>query len=163
MSENLHSSALQELVYGVYILGMQVGDLTHGMTASWVEQVSTDPPLVCAAIAKSARGNEFLRQTGVFSLSMLDESEESIARHFAGEPPGEGEPPAVVFETESCGGPILDGCRAWLQCVLMDVYSPPGDHDLFIAQVTSSGVAEDIAARPALVLNRTSLPRHGLG
>jgi len=154
---------LGRLVYGVCVVGTRVGeDDVHGFTAAWVSQVSIDPPLVMVAVSKTGKANERIRQAGGFSLSLLSQGQEHLARQFAGDP-SVGEDlrttAADYFRTRGVGQPVLKKCKAWLDCALVETASVGGDHDLFIGSVSEAG--EPGEGEP-MVLHQTDLPYYGI-
>lgn len=155
--ENIRQ-ALQLFPYGVAVVATRVGDMVHGFTASWVSQLSIEPTVVGVAIAKTAKAHELIRQTGNYSVSLLAGGQEEIARAFAA-PSGErgGE---ELFQVKSCGPPILQDCRGWVEVTLTEVASTGGDHDLFLGQVTSAALGERADEEP-LILNASDLPFYG--
>lgn len=157
MRDEDRERALERLVYGVYVVGTSLGDVPHAFTASWACRVSGDPPLVLVAIRRSRSANEAIRRTGNFALSVLAERQEDVARRFSGEEPARRDPreDAALFARRPCGAPVVQGSIAFVECVLLDVLSVGGDHDLFVGSVTDAGVTSE--ASP-LVLHLSGLP-----
>jgi len=62
--------AFAQLTTGIYVLTVREGERRHGMSSSWVTQVSGDPPLVMAAVDWRHRTHEVLRRTGRFALGI---------------------------------------------------------------------------------------------
>lgn len=154
---------LGRLVYGVCVVGTRIGEEdVHGFTASWVSQVSVNPPLVMVAVSKTGKANERIRRAGGFSLSLLSKGQEHLARQFAGGPSAGEETRAAAadhFRVRDVGQPVLKKCKAWLDCALVETASVGGDHDLFIGSVSDAG--EPGEAEP-MVLHQTDLPYYGI-
>ena len=63
--------ALAALTTGIYVLTVRDGDRRHGMSSSWVTQVSGDPPLIVAAIDRRHLSHELVQGTRRFALNVL--------------------------------------------------------------------------------------------
>ncbi len=53
-------NALGYMTYGIYVLTVKNGSDFNGMIASWVTQVSYDPPLIMAAVHKDRYSNRLI-------------------------------------------------------------------------------------------------------
>ena len=141
MQENI-IQALTRFTYGIYVLTTMKGDERHGMIASWVSQVSHEPPLVIAAIRKNRRVHPIVKETGAFALHVLDrdEGKQLLGRFKLPMPEQRFEgAECVTFET---GCPILKDTLAQLDCRLVNTIDA-GDHTLFIGEAVAAGVAEE--------------------
>lgn len=58
--------ALDLLTHGVYIIGVKYGPKINGMTAAWVNQVSSKPPMVSVAIGKTHYTSELIPKAKFF-------------------------------------------------------------------------------------------------
>jgi flavin reductase (DIM6/NTAB) family NADH-FMN oxidoreductase RutF len=117
------------------------GDEKHGMIASWVSQVSHDPPLVMVAIRKNRRVHPIVMEMGAFALHVLDKEAKAIIDRF--KLPS----PAQRFEGAECatletGCPILKNTLACLDCRLVETLDT-GDHTLFIGEALAADVADE--------------------
>jgi len=134
--------ALTRFTYGIYILTTTKGDEKHGMIASWVSQISHDPPLVMVAIRKNRRVHPIVKEAAAFALHVLDrEKNKQLLGRF------KLPMPAQRFEGAKCitletGCPILTETLAHLDCQLVDTIDA-GDHTLFIGEVLSADTKED--------------------
>jgi flavin reductase (DIM6/NTAB) family NADH-FMN oxidoreductase RutF len=127
----------------------------RGMTASAVASVSLDPPLVLACVERSADTYFSIREAGVFSISMLPQSGEALARRFAGDQTA-GKFAGVAYHAESTGAPVLDQALAWVDCRLYGEHDG-GDHGIFVGEV----VAGDARGDEPLVYYRSGYHRLG--
>jgi len=133
--------AMGRLTYGIYILTTKKGAEKHGMIASWVSQVSHDPPLVMAAIRKNRRVHPIVKETGAFALHVLDREDKRIIGRF------KLPDPAQRFEGAECitletGCPILKDTLAYMDCRLVETLDT-GDHTLFIGEVLAADATEE--------------------
>ena len=110
--------AMAYLSYGIYVLTSNKGDEKHGMIASWVSQVSHDPPLVMVAIRKNRRMHPIVKEAGAFALHVLDKDDEQIIGRFKLPSPAErfADTDCVTLET---GCPILEDKLAYMDCRLV--------------------------------------------
>src|SRR5512143_14200 len=65
------ADALAALTTGIYVLTVRDGDQRHGMSASWVTQVSGDPVLLGAAVDCRHRSHAIIERTGRFALNVV--------------------------------------------------------------------------------------------
>src|SRR5437899_11578620 len=63
--------ALSTITTGIYVLTVRDGDHRHGMSSSWVTQVSGDPPLLMAAIDRRHFSHGVVERTRRFALNVL--------------------------------------------------------------------------------------------
>lgn len=130
--------ATANLSYGIYVLTTMKGDEKHGMIASWVSQVSHDPPLIMVAVRQNRRVHPIVKEAGAFALHVLDRDERRIIAQF------KMPTPAQRFEGLECitletGCPILKDTLAYMDCRLRSAYDT-GDHTLFIGEVLAADV-----------------------
>ena len=63
--------AVGKITYGIYVLTTYYDDEINGMIASWVSQVSYDPPLVMVAVHPNRYSHHLIEQGGAFALHAL--------------------------------------------------------------------------------------------
>ena len=74
MSSELDRRAFRDLSYGLYIVTSRDGDRLNGQIVNTVIQVTSDPPRVAVIINKKNLTHEFITQSGVFGVSVLDDT-----------------------------------------------------------------------------------------
>ena len=136
--------ALGMLTYGIYILTSRNGDEKQGMIASWVSQVSHNPPLVMVAVRENRRMHSIVMEAGSFALHVLEKDEERLINKFKLPTPAE-RFADVECATAATGAPIIKDSLAYLDCRLWKTI-PAGDHTLFIGEVVSAGSSDKGAA-----------------
>ena len=108
---------------------------TMGVTVSSLVSLSLEPPLVGVSIGKQASIYELLRRAGAFSLSVLGDGQEDVARRFAA-----GHPPIVHWSgvdlVDGGHAPRLAGALGWIEARSIAEHDA-GDHTFFIAAVES--------------------------
>jgi len=138
--------ALTRFTYGIYILTTMKGDdgdgpEKHGMIASWVSQVSHDPPLVMVAVRKNRRMHPIVMDMGAFALHVLDrDSNKQLLGRFKLPMPEQRFEGAECVTLET-GCPILTETLAYLDCRLVETLDT-GDHTLFIGEVVAAGASK---------------------
>jgi flavin reductase (DIM6/NTAB) family NADH-FMN oxidoreductase RutF len=137
------AAALGRIPSGLFIMTARQGDTETGMLASWVQQCSFVPPLICLALSRKRPVSDWLNEGTVFALNILDDSQTDMISHF-----GLGfnldEPAFTYLEiTRSPEGlTILAESLAYLECRVVSRY-PSGDHDLVIGHVISGKVQNE--------------------
>ena len=130
-------TALGRIPSGLFILTAKNEHHRTGMLASWVQQVSFEPPMVSVAVAKGRYIMPLISESRHFGLCQLPQGEKVIMRKFASRC-SPSEDPFLGFEminktvTEV---PILANVLSYLECELTCHLDVDGDHDLFIGTI----------------------------
>jgi len=126
---------LDLLTHGVYIIGVKYVSKINGMTAAWVNQVSSQPPMISIAIGKTHYTSELISQAKSFSVNILSPNQMELARK-CGFSSGRDQDKLIDEELtyQATGAPILSNCSAYLDCKLSHQFEV-GDHVLFIGTV----------------------------
>ncbi|MBI3756363.1 MAG: flavin reductase [Deltaproteobacteria bacterium] len=134
------AEALSEITTGIYVLTVSEGQLRHGMSSSWVTQVSGDPPLIMAAVDKRHFSHGILERQGVFALNVVGNQSKELEDYFfsaaARKPDNLASFAYALGET---GAPLLKLAMTVLECRVVGSY-PAGDHTLFVASVVRAEV-----------------------
>ena len=146
---------LGKLAYGVYVVGVLSEGTLNAFTASWVMRAGTSPPLLAVAIAKSRPSNQTIRETGVFSVSILGKGRTDLAERFAipfreGKSKFIGEP----FSLTAYKVPVLADSIGYMICQLVRVFNTEGDHDVFLGRIIE---AVDVSEENPLLLADSGL------
>lgn len=103
------------------------------MIASWVSQISYDPPLLSVAVHPNRYSHHLIQKSGSFALHLLHRDQTDFLTRFKGP-----DPKAKFAATEwvrgKTGSPILKQCLGYVDCVLREHYAP-GNHSLFIGEI----------------------------
>lgn len=137
---NKTARAMAHLSYGIYVLTCAKGGEKHGMIASWVSQVSHDPPLIMVAVRTNRRIHPILQEAGAFALHVLDKLDKKLIGRFK-LPTSEERFQGLDCTAAETGSPIIKGALAWLDCTLVDSITP-GDHTLFIGEALAADCSE---------------------
>jgi flavin reductase (DIM6/NTAB) family NADH-FMN oxidoreductase RutF len=120
------------------------------MTASWVHQVSFDPPLVAVAVHKDRAVRSSLKLSGGFVVSVLKRGQDDLARHFS-QHFGTKDNPFKGIETveTDTDTPAIRGSLCFLECRTHEQIET-GDHTLFVGEVIDARILND--GEPAIRL-----------
>lgn len=113
----------------------------HGMTLNALTSVSLEPPQILICVDRDARFWNTVTTQRTFAISVLSDTQEHVARHFATPRRAYGAQEFRGFSTEQSplyGHPILSGCLTWLECAVADTRDS-GDHTVFTGSVMGCG------------------------
>ena len=130
-------TAFGQMTYGIYILTSKFDDEINGMVASWVTQVSYDPPLIMVAVHPNRYSHNLIEKGHAFALHVLDRSQKDMLKRFKGSDI-EKKFSGIPWETRKTGVPVLKNCLAWFELKVTG-HLTPGNHSLFIGEVVNSG------------------------
>ena len=125
--------ALGTMTYSIYALTTAHNGQQNAMIASWVSQVSYDPPLIAIAVHPSRHSHKLIEKSGAFVLHVLKKSQKDLVAKFMGVDPAakfEG----LDWQPGKSGCPILNDCAAWFECNVKDSLQP-GNHTLFLGEL----------------------------
>jgi flavin reductase (DIM6/NTAB) family NADH-FMN oxidoreductase RutF len=140
MTEAAMRRACAALTTGIYVLTVRDGEHRHGMSSSWVTQVSGNPLLVMAAVDRRHHTHALLERCGRFALNVVGAADRSLEDYFysaASRRPDNLD--AVAWDDSPAGTPYLRDALACLECRVVDQHVA-GDHALFVAAVTDAVV-----------------------
>ncbi len=132
--------ALKRLTTGIYVLAARDEEGAHGMIASWVTQVSGEPPLVAAALKSTRATLEMVLGAGAFALTVLGREDLDVDEYFCS-PEGRvrGNLAFHGHFAGSTGSPILRRGTAYIDCTVEAAYRP-GDHVIVVGRVEEAGL-----------------------
>jgi len=128
---------LSEMTYGIYVLTSRFEEKINGMVASWVSQVSHDPPLIMAAIHPNRYTCGLVQQGGHFVLNVLSQEQKALIKNFKG-PDASGKFVGIPWSEEKTGCPVLKNSIGFMECRVIEIHAP-GNHKLFIGEIINSG------------------------
>ena len=133
--------AFGKLTYGIYVLTSHHEEKINGMIASWVSQVSYEPPLIMVAVHPNRFSHQLIAHGGGFALHVLADTQADFLSRFK-DADVNAKFSAINWIRGKTGCPILNECLAYLECELKAHYRP-GNHTLFIGEVIAAGVLTD--------------------
>ncbi len=127
---------LTHLVHGIYVLTAAYEDRINGMIASWVSQVSYDPPLLMVAVHPNRYSHRLIEKGQGFALHVLARDQKAFLTRFKGPDPLS-KFSALEWSKGKTGCPILKNCLAYLDCRVINSLTP-GNHTLFLGEVVDA-------------------------
>ena len=76
------AAVLASLTTGIYVLTVAEGDNHHGMSSSWVTQVSGEPALLMAAVDVQHFSGQIIIRTGTFGLNLVGHRSKHLEDYF---------------------------------------------------------------------------------
>ncbi len=125
--------ALGRMTHGIYVLTTARGDEINGMIASWVCQVSYEPPLVAVAVHPRRYSHGLIEKSGAFALHALGKDQSDLLGRFKGPDPA-AKFDGLDWRPGRTGCPLLTDCAARLECRVREALAP-GNHTVFIGEV----------------------------
>ena len=134
------AALFRQLTLGVYVVGVAHGERRSAFTAAWIMQVSFDPLLLALSINPQNASYPLLRESGAFAVTVLEESQADLARHFGTPSPGHRDKLAAVrWQPGRSGAPILQDGLAYFDCAVTAGLRA-GDHELVLGQVVDGQI-----------------------
>ena len=136
------AQALAALTTGIYVLTVADGDRHHGMSSSWVAQVSGVPPLFSAAVDNGHFSRVIIERTGIFGMNVVSESGKVLEDYFYS---ARARRPDNLSELEYELSPVLK--VPWLKLAMVSIEARvssrcvAGDHTIFIAEPVGVRIA----------------------
>lgn len=115
----------------------------HAATVTAFADVSYDPPTMLVCLYDMGRICEAVETSGVWTLSLLNSSQRSVANWLASPGnPVDGLLDSVPFHRTECSGtPVVDGSLAWFELETVSVHTA-ATHQIFVGKVTAMGRTE---------------------
>ncbi len=129
-------AALRHMPYGLHVVTARGPGGDHGLTASWVMQVSKVPPMVAVALRKGSASAKVVEAGGAFAVNILAADSSEIAERFFTPVDRFGSPPQPVVSRGVANLPLLGEAIGWVECEVRHRWDP-GDHVLFVGEVVA--------------------------
>jgi len=137
--------SMYALSYGVFMLATKAGEKVNGCITNTCMQVAGDPTRVALAVINANYTCELLKESGVCTISVLDESIPfDTIKHFGMQSGRDVDKMSVIKLPEDDNGVPYLGWGACSMLSLRVVESIDlGSHTLFIAEVTDGKILSD--------------------
>lgn len=150
--------ALGTMTYGIYVLTSFHKEKINGMIASWVSQVSYDPPLVMVAVHTDRYSHHLIENSGCFALHVVSRRQADFLKRFKGSDSAK-KFASLQWKRGTTGCPVLKDCIAYFEAEVVDSIRP-GNHTLFIGRVTEAKVVDQGQALSSLDYDGVYLGKH---
>ncbi len=135
-------AALRHIPYGVHIVTTRGAQGDHGLTASWVMQVSKAPPMIAIALQKGSKSTAAVASAGAFTVNLLSVDNITLAEKFFTPVDRFGTPPMPAVGRGALQMPLIGEAIGWLECQVRS-QSEVGDHILFVGDVIAGELTKD--------------------
>ncbi len=138
----MNLKALHSIGYGLYLITSKDGERINGQIANTVFQISSDPPTIAISINKQNLTNEFIKNSGLFAVSILaEETPLSLIGQFGFKSGRDVDKFADVnYQTTAQGLPYLeDDAVAYIEAKLIQDVDA-GTHTIFIGEIVGAEV-----------------------
>jgi len=135
-------TVFESFPYGIFVVatGSDAGVL--GIVATWVMQVSFEPPMVAISVEKGGVFAEALKRSGNFSLALVRSQDSRVAKGILKWGPQiEGSDVRNDFVVSPAGVPGLKESAGILECRITQTHDA-GDHLLVVAEATAGAPAD---------------------
>jgi flavin reductase (DIM6/NTAB) family NADH-FMN oxidoreductase RutF len=147
-------TGMRQWASGVVIVTTVLDNVQHGMTVSSFTSVSVFPPVALVSLAADTRTHELVRRSGIYGVTILDESQRHLSDRFAGRIPDGGDRfKGVPTFTLVTGAPLIQGGLAHFDCKVFQIIDVETT-SLFLAHVMAVQYVEG-DHRPLTFYNRT--------
>lgn len=143
----MDKKALYNLSYGVFMLATKSGDKANGCITNTCMQVASSPTRVAISVINSNYTCELIKESGVFTLSMLDQTcTFQTIKHFGMCSGRDVDKFADIKLPVDDNGVFYMGWQscAMISCKVVDSLNL-GSHTMFIAEVTDGKVLSENA------------------
>jgi flavin reductase (DIM6/NTAB) family NADH-FMN oxidoreductase RutF len=162
MDDNF-ARAMAALTTGIYVLTVRDGSRCHGMSSSWVAQVSGDPVLFTAAVDIAHFSNAVIARTGVFGMNVVGRRGKELEDYFySARARREDNLEGIEFElSPSLQVPWLKLAMVAIEARVVDSMVA-GDHTIFVAAPVGVRVGENDRPLTSLDLDYVYLGGKGV-
>ncbi|HHO76985.1 MAG TPA: flavin reductase [Deltaproteobacteria bacterium] len=133
--EQSWQEVLDRFHYGIYLVTISADGGHNGMIASWITQVSHEPPLIAQAIRKNRLSHEQILHSGKFAVNLLPKDLLGVMKRFK-IADWKKKFDGIEFDISENGSPVLADALGHIDCIVEKTIDT-GDHTLFIARITS--------------------------
>jgi flavin reductase (DIM6/NTAB) family NADH-FMN oxidoreductase RutF len=141
---------------GLFIVCAQRDGAIDGYLASFVQQVSFDPLLLCLAVRPGRPAYDLIKEGMAFSINVVGDHDRSFLRHFwGGYDPTVNPFAEIPHRVEDSGTVTLTGAKAVIEARLVDSVQP-GDHEVLFVEVLGSRILQE-EAKPMVHIRKSAL------
>jgi len=141
----MNPEALYRISYGLYIVSSQNSERPNGQIANTVFQVTSEPVMVAVCLNRSNLTSTCVRESGVFSVSVLEKDTpmEFIGRFGFRSGRDIDKFQGIDYFIGKTGAPVVrEHAVAYIEAELRDMMDV-GSHTLFVGEVVDAEVLKD--------------------
>lgn len=136
---------MQKITYGLFVLTAREGEKDNGCIVNTASQVTTTPNRIIVTVNKENYTHDMIQRTGVFNLSVLDESAEfSVFQRFGFQSGRDTDKLEDFVCPRSENGIVYipEMTNAYISAKVISAMDL-GTHTMFLAEVTGGDVLSD--------------------
>lgn len=139
------NKVLKKLEYGVYVVTMGKGTEGNAFTASWVMQVSSEPPMIAISVHDKHQSSRLIKDGGAFVVNLIGEGQEGVAKTYYGpaESGYERLKGTTVKDSPVTKTPLIPGAIGFFDCQLVNSISA-GNHTIFIGEIKAAELDDEV-------------------
>lgn len=141
----MNIEAFFKITYGLYIVTSKNDDLLNGHISNTVFQVTAEPPQFAVCSNKDNLTTDFIVQSGVFAVSIIEQDVDLqyIGRYGFKSGKDFNKFQDVNYKIGKIGAPIvLDKTAAYFECEVVQTFDV-GTHIIFIGKVIDSEIIDE--------------------
>ena len=141
----MNPKALHKLGYGLYVVSSRKGDRLNGQIANTVSQVTSEPPIIAVSINKNNLTHEFIKESRVFTASILSQDTPlSFIGHFGWKSGRDIDKlEGINYKVGDTQAPVvLEHAVAYLEARVIEELDV-GTHTIFIAELVGADVLRE--------------------
>jgi flavin reductase (DIM6/NTAB) family NADH-FMN oxidoreductase RutF/rubredoxin len=138
----MNTKVLRNLSYGVYVVSSMDGERPTGCTANSIMQITSSPPTLAASINHDNYTNSCIKETGMFSVSILCEDvNPGVIGHFGFQSGKDiNKYDDTPYEMRS-GVPVVKSAGSYLICKVVDSMET-SSHTVFLGEIIDADILE---------------------
>jgi flavin reductase (DIM6/NTAB) family NADH-FMN oxidoreductase RutF len=138
-------TVLRKFTYGLYVVTSRDGEETGAFTANWLSQASFDPPLVMVSVENDAHSLPIIRNSGIFTVNVLETGQRRLAGHFGKKTAKVGNKLTDIehYHTDN-GQPVLNDAVGYVVCRVTSEMDA-GDSVVVLGEVIEASVHREDA------------------
>jgi len=141
----MNPKALHKLGYGLYVVSSRKGDRLNGQIANTVFQVTSEPPIIAVSINKNNLTHEFIKESRVFTASILSQDTPlSFIGHFGWKSGRDIDKlEGINYKVGDTQAPVvLEHAVAYLEARVIEELDV-GTHTIFIGELVGADVLRE--------------------
>jgi len=138
----MNLNTLYQLSYGLYVVSSKKGEKLNGQIANAVFQVTAEPPQIAVSINKQNLTHEFIRESGVFTISILaQDTPLEFIGHFGFHSGRDLDKfQGVNYKIGVTGAPVvLENTIGYIEAEVFDLMEV-GTHTVFIGKIVEAQI-----------------------
>lgn len=150
------AAGVGQIPSGLFIVCARKDGVIDGYLASFIQQVSFEPLLLCLAVRPGRPAYDAIKSGAAFSINVVGEHDRDYLRHFwSGYDPAKNPFAEFRHRIEESGTVTIEGAKAVIEARLVQSVRP-GDHEVLFVEVIGSRIL-DSSARPMVHLRKSGL------